>query len=87
MNVMLTIRIPRRSQIPELCRDRSLPRVEDGSLYVYDVTDEEYMFWQGLETSERDNLVDSTSKLCFIDVLHDLMRYKRPNNYLDDSEF
>jgi hypothetical protein len=79
---MLNITIPAKFSILGTCGGRSVPKIV-GSSYVFDATDEEYMFWNGLEASEKDNFILSTSGRCFLDVLHELMRTKRPGNYLE----
>ncbi len=87
INEMLTIRIPSKFPILGACENRDLPRIENGSFYVFDVTDEEYMFWNGLETSEREKFVESSSRECFFEALHSFMRTSRPENYLTGSEY
>lgn len=79
---MLNIKIPSTFAIMETCQGRSVPKIVESS-YVFDATDEEYMFWTGLDTAEKDNFILSMSGRCFIDVLHELMRTKRPGNYLE----
>ena len=80
---MLNIRVESKFSISKGCGGRNIPRV-DGAFYVFSVTDEEYMFWQGLEAEEQRQFVDSMSGRCFHDTLVEFMRIKRPENYLED---
>ena len=82
---MLTISIPTKSKVPKECGGRSIPKAE-GVNYIFDVTDEEYMFWNSLTPVEKDGLADSTASRCFFDVLHESMREKRPDNYTKETE-
>ena len=82
---MLTISIASRFEIPKACGDRSTPRKE-GDHYIFDATDEEYMFWSSLAPIEQEEIANSTFERCFFDVLHELMRKKRPNNYTIANE-
>lgn len=77
---MLSIRIPSTFEIPAGCEGRSKPK-RDGDYFVYDVTDEEYMFWAGLTPSVVEELTKSMRTGCFLDVLHSAMRRLRPENY------
>ena len=81
---MLNITIQSKYAIPETCTGRSVPKISESS-YTFDATDEEYMFWTGLGTAERDEFILSISGRCFFDALHELMRIKRPGNYLEST--
>jgi hypothetical protein len=81
---MLTIRVESKFQVPKFCDGRNSPKIEAG-YYVFDATDEEYMFWNGLEALEKDRFLSSMPGRCFFDALHELMRTKRPENYLESA--
>lgn len=81
---MLNIRIESSFPIPADCGGRNIPRV-DGNFYLFTVSDEEYMFWQGLAPAEQRQFADSMSGRCFLDALVELMRKKRPMNYLEST--
>ena len=81
---MLNIGVESSFLISENCGARNIPRV-DGDFYVFNASDEEYMFWQGLELTEQQQFVDSMAGRCFLDELVELMKKKRPMNYLEGS--
>ncbi|MDG6998304.1 MAG: hypothetical protein JRN15_04225 [Nitrososphaerota archaeon] len=81
---MLNIKIESSFLIPANCVGRNIPRV-DGNFYLFAVSDEEYMFWQGLAPAEQQQFADSMTGRCFVDALVKLMRKKRPMNYLEST--
>ncbi|MHB8566229.1 MAG: hypothetical protein ACYC7D_03560 [Nitrososphaerales archaeon] len=82
---MLSIHIPSTYEIPKGCNGRSTPTKDDG-YYSFQVTDEEYMFWNGLALAEREELTRAMREECFLDVLHAAMKKMRPNNYSVENE-
>ncbi len=81
---MLHIEIESNFPISANCVGNDIPGI-DGNSYSFAVSDEEYMFWQGLEPVEQREIADSLSRRCFHEVLDELMRKKRPMNYVDSS--
>jgi hypothetical protein len=81
---MLHVEIESSFPINTKCVGNDIPRI-DGNLYLFAVSDEEYMFWHGLEPAERREFIDSMSGRCFHEVLVKLMRKKRPMNYVESS--
>ena len=75
---------PSKYAIPETCEVGIFARTDESS-YTFDATDEEYMFWTGLDAAEKDTFILSTSGRCFFDALHEFMRVKRPGNYLESN--
>ena len=81
---MLNIRIESRFPIPADCTGRNIPRV-DGNFYLFTVSDEEYMFWQGLAPAEQQQFANSMPGRCFVDALVEFMRKKRRMNYSEST--
>jgi hypothetical protein len=81
---MLHIEIESSFPISANCVGNDIPEI-DGNSYRFAVSDEEYMFWNGLEPIEQREFTDSISGRCFHEVLAELMKKKRPMNYVDSS--
>jgi hypothetical protein len=70
---MPRILIPPKSGAPKDCEGRKPPQLQ-GAYYEFELTIEEYKFWQNLNSVDREKLRVAAFERCFFEALHQEMK-------------
>ncbi|HKW05468.1 MAG TPA: hypothetical protein VJN71_09240 [Nitrososphaerales archaeon] len=70
---MPKILIPPKTGSPKECEGRKPPQLQ-GAYYEFDLTMEEYKFWKGLTSADREKLRTAAFERCFYEALHEIMQ-------------